>query len=130
MGYYCLGKNQAYWDIKFKIFWVPKPILTAKSQNLVNTSEAQKPTWAKFLEFGFFYPKRQGYIDITRKKNQLGVTSSSYVNLIRKLLIKSHLFAQKQGKSEILLFWGNSISIAASCILSVFSGFILFQRMV
>ena len=65
-----------------------------------------------------------------QKKNQLGVTASSYVNLTRKLLIKSNLFAQKQGKSEILIFWGSSISIAASDILSIFSGFILFQRMV
>ena len=33
---------------------------------------APKPTWAKCLEFEFFYLKRQGYIDITRTKINLG----------------------------------------------------------
>ena len=58
-------------DIKFKIYWVSKSIPAAKSHNFVNISEAQKPTWGKFLEFGFFYMKRQCYIDITRTKINL-----------------------------------------------------------
>ena len=52
-------------DIKFKIYGVSKSIPAAKSQNFVHISRALKPTWAKFLEFNFFYLKRQGYIDIT-----------------------------------------------------------------
>ena len=77
-----------------------------------------------------FLSKKTRLCRYYQKKNQLGVTSSSYVNLTRKLLIKCHLFAQKQGKSEILLFRGSSISIASSDILLIFSGFIVFQRTV
>ena len=87
-------------DIKFKIYWLSKSIPAAKSQNFVDISGAQKPIWAEFLEFDFFYLKRQGYIDITRAKINFGVTSSSHTNLTMKLLIKLYLLAQKQGKRE------------------------------
>ena len=46
------------WDIKFKIYVVSKSVSAAKSQNIFDISEAQKPTWAKFLEFNFFYLKK------------------------------------------------------------------------
>ena len=36
--------------VKFKIYWVTKSIPAAKSQNFVDISGAQKPTWAKFME--------------------------------------------------------------------------------
>ena len=41
-----------------------KSISAANSQNFVDISEAQKPTWVEFLEFDFCYLKRQGYINI------------------------------------------------------------------
>ena len=46
--------------------------MVAKSQNFVGILGAQKPTWAKLLEFDFFYLKTQGYGDITRTKITLG----------------------------------------------------------
>ena len=48
------------------MYEVSKSILAANSQNFVDISGAQKPTWAKFLEFDFCYLKRQGYINIAR----------------------------------------------------------------
>ena len=55
------------------MYGMSKLIPAAKSQNFVDISGAQKPTWAKFLEFDFFfYLKRQGYIDITSAKINLG----------------------------------------------------------
>ena len=69
-----------------------------------------KPTWVKFLEFEFFYLKRQGYNGYYQNKNQIMITSALYVNLTMKLLIKSyHLLAQKHDKSEILHF-GEAVS--------------------
>ena len=50
-----------------------KSIPAAKSQNVVDISGAQNSTLANFLEFTFFYLKRQGYIDIARAKIQLGL---------------------------------------------------------
>ena len=64
-GILLLGQNSCIRDIKFMIYGVSKSIPAAKSQNFVEISGAQKPTWAKLLEFDFFYLKRQGYIDIT-----------------------------------------------------------------
>ena len=56
---------------------VSKSIPAAKSQNFVDISGVQKPTWAKLLEFDFFYLK-----SLKNRK------------------------AQKQGKTEILMFFG------------------------
>ena len=50
-----------------------KSIPAAKSQNIVDISGAQNSTLANFLEFTFFYLKRQGYIDIATAKIKLGL---------------------------------------------------------
>ena len=103
-GILLLGQKSCIRDIKFKIYLASKSIPAAKSQNFVDISGEQKPTWAKCLAFGFFYLKRQGYIDIIRAKINLG--SNHLHTKIFKLLIKLYLWAQKQGKSEILTFFG------------------------
>ena len=64
-----------------------------------------------------------------QNKNQLVVTSSSYLNLTMKLLIKSYLLAKKQGKSKILLFIARQFLTFASNRLSIFSGLIELQGM-
>ena len=67
-----LGQKSCIRDISFEMYEVSKSI-PAKSQNFVDISGAQKPTWTKFLEFDFFFNlKRQGYIDISRAKINLG----------------------------------------------------------
>ena len=67
-----------------------KSIPAAESQNFVDTLGPQKPTWTKFFEFEFFLSKKDNIIDMTRGKNEVGLTSSSYcINLTMKLLIKS-----------------------------------------
>ena len=52
------------------------------------TLRPQKPTWAKFLEFDFFYLKRQSS-DITRKKIKLGshhLIHKSYNEIFDKIV--------------------------------------------
>ena len=69
-----LGQKSCIQDIELKIYWMSKSITATKSQKFFYISGAQKLTWAKFLEFEFFffiYMNRQGYIDITRKKINL-----------------------------------------------------------
>ena len=48
------GQKSCIQDIKFKFYWVSKSIPAAKSQDSVDISGAQKPIWAKLLEFDFF----------------------------------------------------------------------------
>ena len=48
MEYYCFDENRT------SETFVSKSIPAAKSQNFADFSGAQKPTWAKFLEFDFF----------------------------------------------------------------------------
>ena len=98
-------------DIKFKIYWVSKSKPAEKPPNFVDISGAQKPIWAKFLEFDFFLSEKTRLHRYCQNKNELVVTSSSYINLTMKFLLKSYLLAKKQSKSEILLFLGSSISL-------------------
>ena len=52
----------------------------AKSLNFVNTLGLQKPMWANFLEFYFFYLKRQSY-KFYQEKDQVELISFSYLGL-------------------------------------------------
>ena len=78
-GILLLGQTSYIWNIKFKIYGMSKSIPVAKAQNFVNISGTQKPTWVKFLKFDF-YRKTEGYIDITRTKINLFMTSSPQKN--------------------------------------------------
>ena len=91
-GILLLGQKSLIWDITFKIYQLSRSIPAAKSQNFVNVSRAQNPTWAKFLEFDFFLPEKIRLCIYHQNKNLLGVTSL-YINLTMKLLIKSYLSA-------------------------------------
>ena len=101
---------------------------TAKSQNFVDISVAQRPTWAKFLEFGFFLSEKTRLYICYLNKNQLGVTSSSYINLTMKLLIKSKN-SQKSRAQMKFTFFGKPYLSFALCRLLIFSGFIVLQGM-
>ena len=68
---------------------VSKSVSVAKFQTLLTFQGHKNPNGQKFWIL-FFHLKRQVYIDITRAKNELGVTSS-YTNLTMKLLIKLYL---------------------------------------
>ena len=100
MDYYCLDENHASGTLSLKFIRCQNPYQQQNLKILLTFQRHKKPTWAKFLEFDFFYLKRQGYIYIYiyiyiyyQNKNQLGVTSSSYINLTIKLLIKLYLLA-------------------------------------
>ena len=108
MEYYCFGGNHVSGTSSSKFTRCQNPYqLVAKSQNFVDISgtQKQKPTRAKFLEVEFFLSEKKRLYRYYQNKNQLEVTSSSYINLRMKLLIKSYLIAQKMGKSEILCFF-------------------------
>ena len=105
-GILLLGQKTCIWDINVKIYWVSKSISAVKSQNFVDISWTQKPTWDKFLEFEFFLTEKTRLHKYYQNKNQLVVTLYSYIHLTMKLLIKSYLLAQKQSKSEIRFFGG------------------------
>ena len=70
-GIVLLEVKSCIWDIKLKIYGVSKSILAAKSQNFVEISGVQKPTWAKFLEFGFFLCEKTRLYIYYQNKNQL-----------------------------------------------------------
>ena len=130
-GILLLGLKSYIRDIKLKIYCVSKSIPAAKSQNFVDISGAQKPIWAKVLEFDFFLSEEKRLYRYYQDKNQFVVTSSSYISLTMKLLIKSYLLAQKQIKSEILLFLGGGEQYLtfSSDRLFIFSSFIVFKGM-
>ena len=65
-------ENHVSGTLSSKIYWVSKSIPAAKPQNFVEISEAQKLHGQNIWNLIFFYLKRQGYIDITRTKINLG----------------------------------------------------------
>ena len=113
-GILLLGQTSYIQDIKFKIYWLSKSIQAAKSQSSGSISEVQKLTWAKFLKTDFFLFEKTRLCRYYENKNQLVVTSSSYISLMMKLLVASYLIAQRQSKSEILLFGGKQYLTFAS----------------
>ena len=102
VGTLLLGLKSCIWDTSFKTYDVSKSIPAAKFQNFVG----KKSTWVKLLEFDFFLSETTRLYRYYQSKYQLRVTSSSYTNLTMKLLVKLYLWTQKQGKSEILMFFG------------------------
>ena len=86
-GILLLGQKCYIWDIKLKIYYVPKSIPAVKSQNFVDIPGAQKPT-SKIFGIWIFLSEKTRLHRYHQNKNELGVTSSSYVKLTMKLLIK------------------------------------------
>ena len=76
-GMILLGRISCIRDITFNIYWVSKSTPAAKSLNFVDISGAQKPTWAKLLELGFFLPEKTRLQRYYQNKNQVVFTSSS-----------------------------------------------------
>ena len=120
-GILLLGWKSCFQDVKFQIYWVSKSIPAVKSQTFVDNSGAEN-FWNLI-----FLLKRQGYADITRTKINLWSYHLHTYYLTMKFSIKSYLLAQKQGKSEILLFFRKQYLTFATGRLFVFSGFIRHQ---
>ena len=99
-----LGRKSCIWNIKSKIYQVSKSIPAAKfCQNFVDILGGQKSTWANFLEFGFFLSEKKTLYRYHQNKNQLGVTSSLYINLTMKLMINSQ--PKNRAKVKFGVFW-------------------------
>ena len=61
------------WEIKFKIYQVSKSILAVKSQTLLTFQRHKNPHGQDAWNLNFFFHlKREGHIDITRTKINLG----------------------------------------------------------
>ena len=90
--YYYLAKNCGSGTLSLKFMRCQNPYQLQNLKIFVDISGVQNPIWAKFLEFDFFYLKRQVYVDITRTKINLG-SHHLQTNLIMKLLIKSDILA-------------------------------------
>ena len=121
MEYYCLGKHHASGTIISNWFGVKIHTSCKKFYIL----RGQKRTWANFLEFGFFLPENSRLY----RYYQLGFTSSSYINLTMKLLIKSENSTKSRVKMKFYIF-GKQYLIFASDRLFIFSGFILLQEII
>ena len=78
-GILLFGRKSCIPDINFKIYWVPKSIPVENLKFFFDISRAQKPTWAKFLEFGFFLFEKTRLHRYYQNKNQFVVASSSYI---------------------------------------------------
>ena len=104
-GILLLGPKSCIQDMKFKIYQVSISIPAVKSQNIANISGTQKPTWAKYLEFDFFfYLKRQGYIDITRTKINFGGHIIFIHNLAMTFLIKLQNSKNNQNRANMKFY--------------------------
>ena len=125
-GILFLGWKSCVWDIKLKISLVSKSIPAAKSQNLVDISDAQKPTWAKFWEFDFFLSEKTRLYIYYENKNQHAVSSfihESYNEIVDKIVFISSRMRQKW---SFTIFW-EAVSPFASDRLFIFTDFIVIQ---
>ena len=72
---------------------------------MVSTFQRHNPHRQNFWNLINFLSEKTGYIDITRTK--INLWSDQLVHkLYSEIVDKMYLFAQKQGKSKVLLFCG------------------------
>ena len=111
MEYYCLDENHASRTRSSRFVRCQSPY---QLQNLKILSTFQghiNPHGQNFLEFDFFLCEKTWLHSYYKNKNQLVVTSSSYINLTMKLLIKS-LFIS----SKIWQKWNFTIFLGMQCL--------------
>ena len=94
-------------DVKTHTSWLQNLKILLTFQGHKNKNRHGQNFW----KLNFFLSEKKRLYRYYQNKNQLEVTSSSYINLRMKLLIKSYLIAQKMGKSEILCFLGCCFSL-------------------
>ena len=96
MKYYCLDENDDPGTLSSRFIGCQNLYQPQNLKILLIFQGHKNPHEQNFWNLIFFYYlNRQGY----HSKDQLVVTLSLYINFIMKLLIKSYLLAQKQGKS-------------------------------
>ena len=118
MECYCLDENHASRTLSSRFIGFQNPY-QLQNLKILLTFQWHKNTGTKFLEFEFFSSEKTRLQRYYQNKNQLLVTSSSYINLAIKL---------KQDKSEIY-FFGKQYLTFASDRFFIFSGLIVFQGM-
>ena len=102
--YYCLGKNQAYETFCSKFVRCQNLYQLHNQKTLLTLCGHKNLPGQNFWYLNFFYLKSQSY-RYYHEKNQVGCTSSSYINLTRKLLIKSKNSPKNRAKRKFYIFW-------------------------
>ena len=107
MEYYCLDENHASRTRSSRFVRCQSPY---QLQNLKILSTFQghiNPHGQNFLEFDFFLCEKTWLHSYYKNKNQLVVTSSSYINLTMKQLIKYCIYQPKNSaKVKFYFFCG------------------------
>ena len=118
-----LGRISCIWDINFKFICCQNSYQLQKILHFRETNTL----WANFLEFGFFTWKFKT-IYILPEQKWLGFTSSSYINLTMKLLIKVENSPKSRVKMKFYIFGKPYLSFPSDR-LFIFSDFIVLQGM-
>ena len=94
MEYYCLGENCGSGTLILKFIRCENPY-QLQNLKILSTFQGHKNLLGQyFWNLNFFVLFEKTRLNrYHQNKNQLGVTSSSYINLTRKLLMKSYLLA-------------------------------------
>ena len=87
-----------------------------------------KTDMGKLFGIWDFLPEKSRLYRYYQNKNQLGFTSSSYINITMKLLIKSENCPKSKVKMKFYIFGKLYLSFASDK-LFIFSGFIVLQGM-
>ena len=101
MEYYCLGQNHASGTLISNLFGV-KVHTSCKKFYILG---GQKPTWANFLEFRFFFTRKVKTIQVLPEQKSawfhIIFIHKSYIEIVEKIQKQP----KNQGKNEILHFW-------------------------
>ena len=102
--YYSLGKNQGSETFCWKFIRCQSPYQLQNLKTLLTLWGHKNPHGQNFGNLNFFYLKSQSY-RYYHEKNQVGPTSSLYINLTLKLLIKSKNSPKNRAEMKLYIFW-------------------------
>ena len=118
-GILLLGQKSCIWDNNFKFIWCQSPYQLQKNLHFRGT----KTHMGKLFGIWIFLPEKSRLY----RYYQLGFTSSSYINLTIKLLIKPKNSPKSRVKMKFYIFGKQYLSFASD-MLFIFSGFIVLQE--
>ena len=98
--YYSLGKNQA----SETFIRCQSPYQLQNLKTLLTLWGHKNPHGQNFRDLKLFYLKSQSY-RYYNEKNQVGPTSSLYINLTVKLLIELKNSPKNRAKMKLYIFW-------------------------
>ena len=87
MEYYCLGKNKASEMFCSKLIRCKSPCRLQNLKILLILWSHKNPCGQNFWNLNFFIPEKLRLYRYYQNKNQLGFTSSSYINTIYNKIV-------------------------------------------